>query len=356
MTRECDHEHIMKVGEQELYNWEAALLVTLGTISSLLCAVYLYLYFWKKTPWTRRHPGSLVAYRCIAEIIFALIFLFVPLYGQENLNETHNDFNHHWPHNQWPSYDTKKFGPNHKHGIYADDEERQFAFLQWKRRLNPRGDFLVFLVEWSLLSSELWFFCIGFDWYISMSNPFASLKAYRHYYRVLSFGLPLVMGLGTLHHEVSKGITFFFVPWITPACSEQMILRFDLRNSTLNWPYTQYLYKYNEDDEDDPLTKNTPTEPNHIGKGPMYQIRQGIHNDDDTAEFVRENALSGHWKPVKHWSYDDDNDEEHHVVERQWGSSWTYLYNDSSIDDDPAKKGVSGNPNSPYIRIKCAFH
>ena len=82
----------------------------------------------------------------------------------------------------------------------------------------------------------------------------------------------------------------------------------------------------------------------------------GIHNDHDTAEFVRENALSGHWKPVKHWSYDDDNDEEHHVVERQWGSSWTYLYNDSSIDDDPAKKGVSGNPNSPYIRIKCAFH
>ncbi len=304
----CEAPNVYAVGDQELLAYEAALIVIFGSFSAILCTAYLYFYYVVKAPWSRRHPGSLLAYRCGAELIFGLIFIIMP-FSNINIGNDNRDRNDYPPSNRAID-DESKLGPNHQHGVYADDELKEFAFLEWKHQPTSGTKFLVFLVEWSIVSSELWFFCLGHDWYTSMSNPFASFKGWARYYQVLGFGLPLVMGLSTLPEEVAKGVTFFFVPWIIPECAEQMIFRFDLReHRTLTWPWHTKKHWYS----------------------PIDQI-----NGTD----IKYDYYNGKQTP-----YDDDNmyvqDDDNNFVLRQWGMLWTKDYKESSmIVENKPKKGV----------------
>ena len=217
MSEHLKCENIVKVGEQELQYSEAVGIVVCGLLSMLLCLTIVVIHFVLKAPWSRRHPGEMVALRCVAEFVFSLIFVILPLSNLQ-LSDARSDFYHYEP-----------IQNDDKH-IYSDDGNF-YGFLSWERRPTALLKFFVFLAQWSILASELWFLCIGHDWYNSMTNPFVSYKAQGVTYVLICFGIPFVMGLGTLSPNLSVGVDIFLVPWLSPECAEEMIVRYELNRT-----------------------------------------------------------------------------------------------------------------------------
>jgi hypothetical protein len=330
----CGQAHVVQVGEQELWRYEAILITFCGVLSALFNLGYLITYFGYKSPWSRRHPGSLVAMRCIAEFVWSMIFVITP-FGNIQMTDEDEDFNEHYP--------------------KIDDEEHIFgesglyAYLSWQRRPKTVLKFMVFLVEWSLLSSELWFFCLGHDWHTSMSQPFVSFKSYRRYYQVLSFGLPVIMGLiAGYSNLVSKGVAFFFIPWVVPDCAEQMTLRFDLHDHTLLYGGTKNGHNWGEkwkngDDDASPYPLYQKAVQDSGGnpskrKFPLYWARPfdqiKVTSVDDDHEFAgpgwdddKQQEWKSYMKKTFPWpsvnehdsAYSRNFDDDEKIIRRQWG-------------------------------------
>ena len=278
MSEHLKCDNIVKVGEQELRYGEAVGIVLCGLLSMLLCLTIVVIHFVLKAPWSRRHPGEMVALRCVAEFVFSLIFVILPL-SSLKLSDARSDFQDYEP------------SQNDDKHIYSDDGNF-YGYLSWKRRPTNLLKFFVFLAQWSILASELWFLCIGHDWYNSMTNPFVSYKAQGVTYVLICFGIPFIMGLGTLSPNLSVGVDIFFVPWLSPGCAEDMIVRYELNRT--GWELKD--------------AKNRGT------GGPEVMIREESIFDDNVPDFHSNDDAVNIFGVKRQWGSRDNGQDKNHEV------------------------------------------
>mmetsp|Transcript_32620 Transcript_32620/g.86026 ORF Transcript_32620/g.86026 Transcript_32620/m.86026 type:complete len:1083 (+) Transcript_32620:268-3516(+) len=179
------------VGTRYITDAERNLIIVAASISVLSLLALLYLYYIKRSPFMRRHPGHLTAMKSICELVFCVMCIVVPLQSHEELE-----------------------GKNDPLLAYHEDNDESGDYAKVLKATNLTR-FLASATEWGILGSELWFFCMSIDLQYSITNPFSSYGAYRNFYLMLGFGVPTFMALNVYALESKDvGVTWFYAAWV----------------------------------------------------------------------------------------------------------------------------------------------
>ena len=184
MSEHLKCENIVKVGEQELQYSEAVGIVVCGILSMLLCLTIVVIHFVLKAPWSRRHPGEMVALRCVAEFAFSLIFVILPL-SSLRLSDARSDFYHSEP-----------IQNDDKH-IYSDDGTSRFLLY---RRSQLCWNFLYSLLSGQSFTGAL-VFIIVIGTTVWRTHLF--LQKARELLVLICFGIPFNK-IGTLSPNLRR--------------------------------------------------------------------------------------------------------------------------------------------------------
>lgn len=130
-----------------------------GVLGTLGSSLVIFSFFVDKS--MQMQPMPLVFWRAVADFFIGIRFVMNPLFNYFICKDFHCTFYEHF------------------------DHEGRCAFASaW--------------LEFAELASECWFFCVAWDTFFSICDPFVSFKRRLRYYHMFSWGLPLIFGLFTL--------------------------------------------------------------------------------------------------------------------------------------------------------------
>ncbi|KAJ1432976.1 hypothetical protein B484DRAFT_429674 [Ochromonadaceae sp. CCMP2298] len=120
---------------------------------SFVCYIYLgWMYFALKSPLLKRHPTTLLIYKCIVDLFFLHQFLWLPFMENEN---------------------------------FFDDDSTEAPYYCSSTSI---AGLLAFLAQFGMVASELVFFVITYDMRMAYTTPFSSFSLNRNRYFVFVVG------------------------------------------------------------------------------------------------------------------------------------------------------------------------